>query len=118
MTTMSKAMALIMRGEHRIAQNKQTVSARESKINHMLMASRTSRALALRWCRAKGCGIGLFVSSELVKKMGSEISLISPVKDGKGSEFSFVLKLEKDVGCDNSRLQVVEVSVLYCAVDF
>lgn len=42
----------------------------------------------------KGTGLGLVITSSLVKKMGGEISVRS--KKGEGSTFSFVLSFEKE----------------------
>jgi len=45
--------------------------------------------------QSKGFGIGLNVTSNLAKIMGGALDVRSPVRDGKGSEFGFTLKLEK-----------------------
>ena len=46
--------------------------------------------------QAKGFGFGLFVAHELVDRMGGKLKLLSPVtEDGKGSEFSFELRIKE-----------------------
>jgi len=45
--------------------------------------------------QSKGFGIGLNIASKLAVLMGSELLVKSPVADGKGSEFSFTMSLEK-----------------------
>jgi len=46
--------------------------------------------------QAKGFGFGLFVAHELVERMGGQIKLLSPATaEGKGSEFSFELQVDK-----------------------
>jgi len=45
--------------------------------------------------QSKGFGIGLNIASKLTGLMGGRLEVKSPVKDGKGSEFSFTLSLKK-----------------------
>jgi signal transduction histidine kinase/CheY-like chemotaxis protein len=59
--------------------------------------------------RASGTGLGLYLASLIVRHLGSNLQLLSPYKDGKGSCFYFTLLLNRVHLSHQSLTQTVQL---------